>query len=73
MARKDVLRLLRNLSRHADLSKAYQSGEPERIRIIGESGGIDAGEQAMLLRRDKSEIKKYLDDENETAQQIQVV
>jgi hypothetical protein len=73
MARKDVLRLLRNLSRHTDLKQAYESSEKDRKRIIKENGGIDATETKMLLRRDKAEIKTYLDDDNDTAQQIQVV
>jgi hypothetical protein len=72
MAKKDVLRLLRTLSRHADLAAAYQKSDANRKRIIKESGGISSTEQTLLLTKDPAQIKAYLDEEHDTAQQIQV-
>jgi hypothetical protein len=73
MAQKDVLRLLRNLSKHAALWQSYNSSEAERKKIIDESGGISAAEKTMLLGRDKKTIMSYLNEDEATAQQIQRV
>jgi hypothetical protein len=71
MARQNVLRLLRTLSRHPKMMDAWVKGtEAEKRAIIAESGGIEPAEANMLVAGDEDKVKKYLNEDADTAQQI---
>jgi hypothetical protein len=71
MARQNVLRLLRTLSRHPKLMEAWVKGtEAEKREIIAQSGGIEPSEANMLVLGEEDKVKKYLDEDADTAQQI---